>query len=373
VAISEGDLKNTKMELGSALTNELYGSKMSLTQSRLDSFVNCPLGHFLKYTVKLGEHKIAEFDAPSIGSFIHGCLENFFGAMRAKGISPEKLDHREREKFTREAAEKHLSAMGEDIKATRTSVKIKRLTRAAVPIIDGLCDEFEKTKFRPRFFELEINGKDDEHPSPIHLKDESGRSVYVYGIIDRVDTYEGGDDVYVRVMDYKTGSKDFNPDDMEKGRNLQMFLYLKAIMESDKKKFRESLGVKEDGKIIPAGVIYVKTSLADAQIDRNSDADALAAVKKNQAREGMTLDGDFNTSLIGEDYVPGSNKRDSEKYRYSEEGFEKIMETVEDAVLNIAGKIRSGKAEAEPNLEGKYSPCEWCEFKPVCRNVKMKK
>ena len=373
VAISEGDLKNTKMELGSALTNELYGSKMSLTQSRLDSFVNCPLGHFLKYTVKLGEHKIAEFDAPSIGSFIHGCLENFFGAMRAKGISPEKLDHKEREKFTREAAEKYLSAMGEDIKATRTAVKIKRLTRAAVPIIDGLCDEFEKTKFRPRFFELEINGKDDEHPSPIHLKDESGRSVYVYGIIDRVDTYEGGDDVYVRVMDYKTGSKDFSPDDMEKGRNLQMFLYLKAIMESDKKKFRESLGVKEDGKIIPAGVIYVKTSLADAQIDRNSDADALAAVKKNQAREGMTLDGDFNTSLIGEDYVPGSNKRDSEKYRYSEEGFEKIMETVEDAVLNIAGKIRSGKAEAEPNLEGKYSPCEWCEFKPVCRNVNMKK
>ena len=373
VAISEGEIKNTKMELGSMLTSEIYGDKMALTQSRLDAFVNCPLGHFLRYTLKLGENKIAEFDAPSIGSFIHGCLENFFGTLRRQGISPEKLDRAEREKFTREAAEKYLSSMGENVKATRTAIKIKRLTRAAVPIIDGLCDEFEQTKFRPRFFELKIDGSDDYSPSPVHLTDKDGKSVYVYGIIDRVDTCEEGDDVYVRVMDYKTGSKDFSPDDMENGRNLQMFLYLKAIMESDKAKFRESLGVKNDGKIVPAGVIYIKTSLADAQIDRDSNDEALAAIKKNQAREGMTLEGEINESLMGEDYIPGKGKRDSENYRYSEEEFEEIMASVENAVINIAGKIRSGKADAEPNLDGKYSPCEWCEFKPVCRNVKTKK
>ncbi len=373
VAISEGELKNTKMELGRALAEELYGGRMALTQSRLDSFVNCPLGHFLKYTVKLTESKRAEFDAPSIGSFIHGCLENFFTSLRERGIAPEKLDKTERERLTREAAEKYLAAMGEDVKATRTAVKIKRLTRAAVPIIDGLCDEFEKTKFRPRFFELKIEGADESAPDPIKFTDDDGKSVYVYGIIDRVDTYKEGGNVFVRVIDYKTGSKDFSPDDMENGRNLQMFLYLKAIIESDKKKFREKLGVSDEGKIIPSGVIYVKTSLADAVIDRDSDELALAAVKNNQEREGMTLEGEENEALMGEDYIPGMTKRDKEKYRYSEEGFEKIMETVEDSVLNIAEKIRSGKAAAEPNLDGKYSPCEWCEFKPVCRNVKTKK
>ena len=373
VAISEGELKNNTMELGHALASELYGDRMSLTQSRLDSYVNCPLGHFLKYTIKLKEHKIAEFDAPSIGSFIHGCLENFFTTLRRENINPESLDRAERERLTHRAAEKYLSAIGEDIKATRTAVKIKRLTRAAIPIIDSLCDEFEKTKFRPRFFELEIDGKDDEHPSPIHLKGKDGKSVYVYGIIDRVDTYDDGDDLYVRVIDYKTGSKDFSPDDMANGRNLQMFLYLKAIMDSDKKKFREKLGAKDDSKIIPAGVIYVKTSLADAQIDTNSDEAALLAVKENQEREGMTLEGDVNSSLMGEDYIPGNGKRDKEKYRYSEEGFKKIMDEVESSVLKIAGEIRGGKADAIPNMDGKFSPCEWCEFKPVCRNVKTKK
>ena len=145
--------------------------------------------------------------------------------------------------------------MGEDIKNTRCTVKIKRLTRAAIPIIDGLCDEFEKTAFRPKFFELKIEGGKDS-PDPIELKTEDGKTVSIYGIIDRVDTCEHNGNIFVRVIDYKTGAKDFDPDDMEKGRNLQMFLYLKAIIESDKKKFREKLGATEDMKIIPSGVIY---------------------------------------------------------------------------------------------------------------------
>ncbi len=373
VAISEGDIKNTRMELSEAMADEIYGKSMALTQSRLDSFVSCPMGHFLRYTVKLTQSKRAEFDAPSIGSFIHGCLENFFTSLRERKIEPSSLDRIEREKLTRAAAEKYLSIMGEDIKSTRTAVKIKRLTRAAVPIIDGLCDEFAKTKFKPRFFELEIRGDDEGAPDPIKLKCDDKRSVYVYGIIDRVDTYEEDGNVFVRVIDYKTGVKEFNPEDIEKGRNLQMFLYLKAILESDKKEFLKRLGVSEGGKIIPAGVIYVKTSLSDVEIDRDSDELALSAVKKNQLREGMALEGDTVDMLLGKDYVPGANKRECEKFRYSEEEFSEIMEKVEGSVVRIAEKIRSGKAEAYPDLDGQFSPCDLCEYKPVCRNVKSKK
>ena len=372
VAISEGELKNTTLELGKELTDLLYKDTMALTQSRLDSYANCPMAHFLKYTVRLGANERAEFDASSIGSFIHGCLENFFKTLREREINPEALERTERERLTREAAEKYLSAMGEDVKATRTAVKIKRLTRAAIPIIDGLCDEFEKTKYRPKFFELQIEGGADS-PDPIRLTTNDGKAVYIYGIIDRVDTYEEGDDVFVRVIDYKTGTKDFSPDDMKKGRNLQMFLYLKAIMESNKKKFKDRLGVKNDGRVIPGGVIYIKTSLADTQIDRDSDELALKEVKNNQVREGMTLEGDLNDTLLGEDYIPGKRKRDSKKYRYSEEGFDKIMQDVEDSVINIAEGIRSGKACSKPDTDGDYSPCDWCDFKPICRNAKLKK
>ncbi len=372
VAISEGDIKNDYLDLGPALTSQLYGQKISLTQSRLDSYVNCPLGYFLRYTIKLENNKRAEFDASSIGSFIHGCLENFFSELQKNKIEPQDLGKNEREELTKKAAERYLAEMGEDVKNTRCRIKINRLTRAAIPIIDGLCDEFSKSAFRPKFFELKIEGGDST-PDPIELKGEDGSSVYVYGIIDRVDTFEDEGNVFVRVIDYKTGSKDFNPDDMEKGRNLQMFLYLKAIMESDKKKFRQSLGVSENGKIIPAGVIYVKTSLSDVVVDVASDDEALRAVKENQLREGMVLDTDENLSLMGDEYIPGQNKRDGAKYRYTEEGLADIMKTVESSVLKIADRIKSGKAHAKPDPDAKVSPCDYCDYKPVCRNVKVKK
>ena len=373
VAIAEGNIKNDYFELGAALTDELYGNKISLTQSRLDSYVNCPMGYFLRYTIKLENNsKRAEFDASSIGSFIHGCLENFFSELRKRGIEPSNLSSTEREDLTKKAAERYLSDMGEDIKNTRCAVKIKRLTRAAIPIIDGLCDEFSKTAFRPKFFELKIEGG-DYSPDPIKLESSSGDPIYVYGIIDRVDTCEKDGNVFVRVVDYKTGSKDFSPEDMKNGRNLQMFLYLKAIIESDKKKFREKLGVNDEGKIIPSSVIYVKTSLTDAIIDTNSDEAALNAVKANQLREGMMLDTEENATLIGSEYIPGKNKRDSSKYRYTEDGLREIMQTVEGSVIRIADEIKSGKAKADPDLDAKNSPCEYCEYKPVCRNAKFKK
>ena len=373
LSVSEGNIRNTSLELGEALSNSLYQKRIALTQSRLDSFVSCPLSYFLKYTLKLNMERPAEFDAPSIGSFIHGCLENFFRATAEKGAKPENLSKEEREELTREAASKYLADMGEDITNKRTEIKIKRLTRSAIPIIDGLTKELAQSKFQPRFFELKIASGQDDSPAPLKFKTEDQRDVYLYGIIDRVDTFEENGDVYVRVIDYKTGAKEFSPDDMEKGRNLQMFLYLKAIIDTKNEEFRKKLGISENGRIIPAGVIYVKTSLADAQIDKSSDEDALLAVMKNQTREGMALSDKINLAAFGEDYIPSAKKRDSDRYLYTEEDFASLMEKVESSVVRIAEGIKRGEAKAEPNLDGQYSPCDSCEYKPVCRNVKMKK
>jgi hypothetical protein len=71
---------------------------------------------------------------------------------------------------------------------------------------------------------------------------------------------------------------------MSEGSNLQMFLYLKALVETDNPKFRESLGVGEGGRLIPAGVIYVKTSVRDVKIDTPDDSVAAEAVKSAISR-----------------------------------------------------------------------------------------
>jgi ATP-dependent helicase/DNAse subunit B len=55
---------------------------------------------------------------------------------------------------------------------------------------------------------------------------------------------------------------------------------------------------------------------------------------------------------------------------YSEDGWQQLMERVEGAVISTADGIRIGRMSAspkEPKTSGAKSPCEYCEFKPICR------
>ncbi len=372
IAISEGDISNSRARLGETVVSP--ERSLTLSQTRIDSYVSCPFGYFCKYEIGLQEEERAEFDARNIGSFIHAILENFFGTLSREGRKSGELTAEERVSLTRRSAEAYIAQLGEDVinESTMTRIKIDRLCRAALPVVEGLCEEFALSAFEPRYFELSIGGR-DSMIDPIRLNAESG-GVTIYGIIDRVDAYKRGEDVYVRVVDYKTGHKEFSPEDMAEGANLQMFLYLKALVESENEKFRESLGVGEGGRILPAGVIYVKTSVRDVRIDTPDDSVAIDAVKSAQQREGMVLNQPEIISAMTLKYSPLYSRRSpdkiaktKEKFLYTEEGWSEIMRTVEGAVCGVADGIRSGVMDATPTEHKGRTPCDYCRFKPICR------
>lgn len=375
VSVLEGDISNSTARLGGEII--AADRPLSLTQTRIDSYVNCPFGYFCRYVIKLREEERAEFDARSIGSFIHAILENFFRALSDQGRKSGELSADERASLTREASEKYIAQLGEDVigASVRTRIKIDRLCRAALPVVDGLCEEFAQSAYEPRFFELSLSRSDDSTPDPVRLSTEKG-DVNIYGIIDRVDAYKKGEDVYLRVIDYKTGHKEFSPDDMAEGANLQMFLYLKSLVESENRKFRESLGVGENGKLIPAGVIYVKTSVRDVRVDTPDDELASQAVKSAQGREGMILDDGDSIAAMTLKYTPLYSRRTPDKIPdtkrkllYDEAGWQGIMDTVESSVIRVADGIREGKMDADPKEKKNQSPCDFCEFKPICRRA----
>ncbi len=373
VAIADGDISNSTVRLGSQIISS--DRDLSLTQTRIDSYVSCPFGYFCSYVIKLSEEERAEFDVRSIGSFIHAILENFFAALSEEGRKSGELSADERIALTRAAAEKYIGTLGEDVMcaSVRTKIKIDRLTRAALPVVEGLCEEFSMSAFEPRFFELSLDYSDRTKPDPVHLDTECG-GINIYGIIDRVDAYKKGKDVYVRVVDYKTGHKEFKPEDMAEGANLQMFLYLKALVESDNEEFRRSIGAEEGGRLIPAGVIYVKTSVRDVRVSSPDDSLASLAVKDAQGREGMLLDDPEVISAMTLKYTPLYSRRTPDKIPeskrkllYSEEGWGEIMSTVEDSVTRVAEGIRGGVMDAEPKVNKNISPCDYCPYKPICR------
>lgn len=380
VSLAERRVENDKMALSEKTLGLIYNSDIELSQSKIDSYNTCPLAYFCRYNLNLSEDEEAQFDARNIGSFIHAILENFFDIVAKSDLTLGALSDTEKEDIIKKAAELYLSKImpDEDSENLRTALLIKRLVRASKPIVDGLCEEFNGSRYIPKYFELRIGGRGELSPELLEISENDGNKTLIKGSIDRVDTYKFGDDVYVRVVDYKTGQKAFKPEELKKGKNLQMFLYLCAVIDTKNKKLLSDIGVGDGGKLIPAGVIYVKSDLSDVKISHASEDEELKAVKSDQKRQGMLLDDAVSIGAMNAGFLPikinanGAYAKGSEELLYTEDSWKSLRESVEGAVRRVTAKMRSGNIFAEPMIENHSSPCAYCKFKAMCRNAKIK-
>ena len=372
---SERGAVNSDLRLTSDGISRLYGGAMNLTQARIDAFVGCPFNYFCKYNLSLSDNERAEFNALNVGTFIHAILENFFYEVKKSGCSFAEIDESTKRRIVESVSKKHLTAVvGEEIRSSRLSVMISRLMRAAMPVVDSLCREFSNCGFEPKFFELKIERENGALPSPATF-DIPGGTALVYGTIDRVDAYkpEGGDDVYVRVVDYKTGKKDFSPSDIESGQNLQMLLYLKSITETDSAEFKEQMGVSGTGRLIPAAVVYTRASVSDQKLQTpRAEAELICAGVTNEM-SGMMLRDEVAINAMNPDFLPVKMKKgalpENDPRMFTLDGWDELSRTLGEVVSRIATDIKSGNVAARPlKRKGGRSNCEYCKYKPICRS-----
>ena len=368
---------NDTLSLSENLCNLIYDGDLALTQSRIDSYVSCPLAYFCKYELGLAVNGRAELGANGIGTLVHAILENFFAEIKRRDLDIASLTEDDKKKMTDDAARRYLDALFSEgtVGGARMQVLLARLERATRPVVDGLCRELSASGYKPVFFELRIKSGAQGSPEPVIIKSDE-RRIFVYGTIDRVDAFVDEGDVYVRVVDYKTGTKVFSPSDLAEGKNLQMFLYLRAIVDTENQGFKVALGGSPNSKILPGGVIYTHTAISDATVTSQSPDIERAAIDEKQKRAGMVLDDERSISAMSREHLPltfdRSGNISSTDRLYTIDGWQKISETVEESVRRVADGITHGRAEA-PKKDRRDSPCDYCDFKHVCRNATMKK
>jgi ATP-dependent helicase/nuclease subunit B len=112
-------------------------------------------------------------------------------------------------------------------------------------IVEELWQELSVSEFVPADFELSFG--DGQKMDAIAI-DNDQMEAQLRGFVDRVDVWNNGHTNYFRVVDYKTGRKDFDYCDVFNGIGLQMLLYLFALEQGGEELLGENL--------IPAGVQY---------------------------------------------------------------------------------------------------------------------
>jgi len=112
-----------------------------------------------------------------------------------------------------------------------------------------LTEHVKKGAFTPMGHEINFGINGDIPPIVIELED--GERIYLEGRIDRVDILNDEEGNYVKIIDYKSGSKDFSLSDVYYGFQIQLIVYLDAILSSEEKKHKV--------EVHPGGIFYFKT------------------------------------------------------------------------------------------------------------------
>lgn len=334
-----------------ALTEEaakrLYGEEFETSITRMERFAVCAFSHFLTYGLGLREREEYDFQAADLGNVCHRALERFSYKVEREAGDWLKLTEEKRKQYVEESVEEAIADYGNSIlySSSRNAYLIVRMKRMLEKTVWALTKQLAAGDFKPSAYELRFaNGK-----------------------IDRVDTCEDGDCVYVKVIDYKTGSKSFDVTALYHGLQLQLMVYMDAALQMEQKKHPEK-------EILPAGVFYYR--IQDPLIDRPKEGEEQESILKELKPDGMiSLEkevlGHLDHCMVGESSVipvkynkNGSLSKSSKAA--SAQDFYLMMKYAVNKVEEIRQKILSGDVKVNPYRRGTETSCDYCSYRQIC-------
>ena len=338
-----------------AALDVLLGTQMLLSPTRLEQYYRCRFSYFLQYELHIRPRKKAELSPLESGSLIHYILEN---AMRRAGARFPTMDKEELAALAGAIADDYV-AQNMPQASARFAYLIGRLKRSVTNLLYYLQEEQAQSSFHPVAYEQEIG---PGGIPPLTVETPDGKTVQVVGKIDRVDVMQRDGRDYLRVVDYKTGSKTFSLDEVYCGLNTQMLLYLFTLCHAP--------GALCENPVA-AGVLYLAGDPPPKSATR-----ATAAPAPLYKVDGMVLDDEV--VLRGMDkaasglFVPCTFGKDGRRRASAKlaslEKLGNIEKHITGLVLQMARGLYAGEIAASPLRTAAACPCDVCDYRPVCRH-----
>ena len=349
-------------DLSSETVKSIYGTKLNLSASQVDKKADCRLAYYLKYGLKAKERQIATVDPAEFGTYVHAVLEQTAKEIMDLGgftnISLEK---------TQEIAQKHSDAYAVErfgqIESQRLDYLFRRNSQELAMIVEELWQELQDSKFIPFGFEVAFG--DHEQMRAIQIPGNR-MDAQLRGFVDRVDVWQEDGRNYFRVVDYKTGKKDFDYCDVFNGLGLQMLLYLFALEDNG----RELLGENS----IPAGVQYFPARAPLVSSDGIlSQSEAADAREKLWKRKGLLLQDEDVLHAM-----ESAEKPIRLNYTRKKDGsisgdiadraqFSMLKAYVFQLLGHMVDEIADGSLQPNPYTRGSsHNACVFCPYGAIC-------
>lgn len=360
--------KHTLGEVSADGISEIYGNTLMLSASQVDRQAQCRLSYFLNYGLKVCEWKTAQIDPSEFGTYVHDVLENTVREIMERG-GFRKVSSEEAAEIARGFSQQYAKSHFAQIDSERLQYMFNKNVAELDMIVYELWQEMQSCDFIPCEFELGFGAKDSDIPA-IEIPSTS-LFARLRGFVDRVDVLNTESETYYRVVDYKTGKKNFDYCDIYNGIGLQMLLYMFALEQESKTVFgKES---------IPAGVMYFPARSPYISVD-NADTDEKIEKQRisDMKRKGLLLYDEkviwAMESLEKPKRLPITKTKDGKISGdiATDKQFRLLKDYVFKTLGNLVDEIASGNVSPNPYLRGNgYGICSYCPYDQICHRINV--
>lgn len=340
----------------------LYGTRLNLSASQVDRQAECRFSYFLKYGMRAKQWQEVTVDPAEFGTYVHAVLEKT--ARRVKelgGFAEVSLEQTLELAYTYSDA--YMEERFSQIDSVRSEYLFRRNRHELEMVVTELWQELKASLFCPEDFEVAF-GEGGKMPG-IAVNAASMEAI-LRGFVDRVDIWHENGQNYFRVVDYKTGKKDFDYCDIFNGVGLQMLLYLFALEQSGETVVGE--------RPVAAGVQYFPARAPMVSADgRLTDEEAQKLRQKEWKRHGLLLNDEAVLTAMepSEDMGRLCCTRKKDGTVSGDLADREQLKKLEKYVFALLGKmvddIASGNITPNPYTRGSaHNACAFCPYGAIC-------
>ncbi len=356
--------------LSKAVARAVYGKNLENSVTRLETFASCAYRHFLQYGLTLREREEFGFETVDMGNVYHAVLEIFAGKLTENGYTWFDFPEEYAKEAVKEALETYAATYGDTVlySNARNEYAITRMYRILTRTVLTLQKQLQRGTFRPENYEVSFRFAEDLESINVALSDKE--RMHLRGRIDRVDVAETADKAYVKVIDYKSGNRQFDLAALYYGLQLQLVVYMNAAVEMEAKRH-------PDKEVVPAAMLYyhIDDPTVESAVELTDEEINQQILGKLRMTGVVNSEPDIVERLDRlmqdkSDVIPVEKKKDgsfsARSSVMSREELQIVSDYVGHKVKSIGREILDGTISVNPFEKGQDNACTFCAYKKVC-------
>ncbi|AJA48282.1 ATP-dependent helicase/deoxyribonuclease subunit B [Clostridium pasteurianum DSM 525 = ATCC 6013] len=367
-AFSGAAYTNQTELINSEKVRKLYGDNVHINVSRMEKYAQCPFAYYVQYGLNARERKIFKLTYPDIGTFMHKVIDEFSEKVRTQQLSWDNIEEKWCEENISNIVDNNLKKSNSFIlnSSPRYRYFTERLKRVLIKTVIVMTTHIKMSGFKPIGYEMDFSEKGAYPPIVVQLP--SGEEIKLIGRIDRIDMLVKEGETYIRIIDYKSGSKLFRLSEVYYGLQVQLLLYLDAILTQEGKDF--------DKKPIPGAILYFK--IDDPLIKTSKDLgddDLTKEIMKKFKMKGLLIDDleiirEMDREMEGNSFIiPARINKDGslgKSQAASKEQFELLRNHVKNVIAKNCENMLRGNISIKPCKSKDSKPCDFCMYSSIC-------